>query len=97
MNPDYKICKFKGSRFYLNSMEVGIREFPLFKFDFITKKKEKLNMFDKSKSVFKSWKDDTPEFLNAMFKHDYNYSKLNRILKNNEEDVKSSSFFLIGF
>ena len=43
--------------------------------------------FYKEKSVFKPWKEETDETLKKMFESDMSYSKLHRIMKNNEDEM----------
>lgn len=49
--------------------------------------KAETRKFYKDKSVFKTWKEESEDTLLKMFECDMKYSKIHRVLKNNEEDI----------
>jgi hypothetical protein len=42
--------------------------------------------FEKGKSIFKNFKEDNEEILRKMFELDMGYSKITRVIKNNDEE-----------
>ena len=44
--------------------------------------------FIKDRSVFRMWKDDNDEMIRKMFESDMSYSKIHRIVRNNENEMK---------
>lgn len=43
------------------------------------------NKFEKAYSVFKLWKEDTPEILGRALAHDYKYWKVKKFIKDPQE------------
>ena len=44
-----------------------------------------IDKFDKGKSIFKNFREDTEEILKRMFELDFNFSKISRAVKNEVE------------
>jgi hypothetical protein len=42
--------------------------------------------FDRGRSVFKVFKEDTEELLKKMFELDFSYTKISRVIKNNDDE-----------
>ena len=88
MSPRYEIVRFKKTHLLVNSIYVLPRNEPLARLEI---KKSIFagvdKRFVKDRSVFKTWKEETSEMLRRMFENDVQYSKLHRVLKNNEEEM----------
>jgi len=82
------MVKFKGTNLYMNEIEVAEK---IWKVEDLALEKFGLDgedlKFDKNKSVFRLLKEDTEETLKKMFELDFSYTKINRVVKNNEEEL----------
>lgn len=45
------------------------------------------NRFDKARSVFRNFREDDEDSLRRMFELDFSYSKIARIIKNNDSEL----------
>lgn len=69
----------------MNELTISQREWKIT--DLVSKEEDEndnRDKFDRSKSVFKNFKEDTDEILRKMFELDFSYSKIPRIIKNND-------------
>ncbi len=48
---------------------------------------ELANKFDKNKSVFRQFREESEELLRKMFELDFSSSKMTRIIRNNDEEL----------
>jgi hypothetical protein len=83
----YPIKKFKQTNLYMNEIVMHPKTWQIKDFDIGevlgVKKKSK---FDISKSIFKTWKVETPDLLSKMFELDFKYTKIKKIFKTNTAD-----------
>ena len=81
---------FKKSNIVMNYVDVQKREWPLVELP--TQEEEEggdeNSEFDKNKTVFKAWREDTDEVLRRCFETDIGYSKLHRITKRDEDELE---------
>jgi hypothetical protein len=83
------ITKFKQTNLYMNEINVQEREWKITEIKNIGHENEdEEERFDKSKSIFKNFKEDTEEMLRKMFETDFGYSKIHRIIKNNDMELE---------
>lgn len=89
LSPKFDIVRFKDTHICLNQIVVNERHQPLAEHK-IKKNKEAYEdrRFNKERSVFKAWKEENDAILKKMYQSDMSYSKLHRILKNNQEEMK---------
>lgn len=83
----YPIKRFKQTNLYMNEVVIAARTWHIKDFDIgeVLGIKKKIK-FDISKSIFKTWKVETPELLSKMFETDFKYTKIKKIFKNNNTD-----------
>ena len=95
LSPKYDITRFKGTNVFLNQIRVKERTKELVQVtlgrNVYTQEAVK---FNKDKSVFKDFQEDTPEFLMRMLEQDLAYGKLVNVkeCRNAWDDVKKKLF-----
>lgn len=71
----------------MNEIEIKKRDWKLSEIKSKFNDDDEEDKFDKNKSVFRLLRDDTNDVLKKMFELDFNYSKINRVIKHDEEEL----------
>ena len=86
----YKIGRFKNTNLFMNEVEVDERRWCIT--DIQVQRVDSTAdeyRFDKARSVFRTFREETEELLRKMFEMDIGYSKIHRVIKNNEFQLQT--------
>jgi len=77
-----------GPPFFYSRHIVKVRDEPIPKISKQLEKELTSKNFSKEHSVFRDWKEDTPQTIQGCLNHDFRYWKINKFVKD-EADLKS--------
>eukprot|EP00347_Sterkiella_histriomuscorum_P011119 403373687 len=90
LSDKFPVKRFKNTNLYMNEIIINKRDWAISDVQPRTKdSNDPYNRFDKSRSVFRNFRDDDEELLRKIFELDFSYSKIARIIKNNEEELQN--------
>lgn len=83
---------------YMNGKTMGTIFYPMVRNEeigpYVKGNEQDIIYFDKNASVFKEWKEDTPEIYAQVIESDKKYWKLNRFIKDHEDLDKCSKVLI---
>lgn len=84
----FEVVRFKETNLYMNMLDIKERQWKITELKHMEEDNaDSSQKFNKNKSVFRNFRDDSEESLKKMFELDISYSKINRIVKNNESEI----------
>ncbi|CDW72567.1 UNKNOWN [Stylonychia lemnae] len=88
LSDKYNITQFKNTNLYMNEIIINKREWIISDVQPRDKDgKGAASKFDKMRSVFRNFREDSEETLRKMFELDFASSKISRIIKNNDDEL----------
>lgn len=85
LSPNYEVVRFKTTNIFLNQVTVRPRGFDFDTVNVVKGGDEEEAVFMKDKSVFKDFKDDSKASLKKCFEQDFQYTKIERTVKGEDD------------